>query len=308
VLEPAIQHISSGLAFATTGERVGYWAASELDLVAAMTDSTDTEQAQHYSLKHRVVAWVSQRLFDNVTYTVNHGLLKGMRRRGGLGWVPQLGSSNETAEHAFFRRLDLRGKVVYDVGAFVGLFTMHCARHAARVICYEPLDRNRSRLTENILLNSLQNVTIRPFGVGRAPATLVMAFDPLMPGGASLNPAIAKGIEADSASAQHRTVVITTLDIDRAAEQLPPPDFIKIDIEGYELDALIGAANTISAYKPALYLEMHGETMGEKRQKVASIVQFLEEVGYANIHHVESDSRITSANTAAAAEGHLYCV
>ena len=104
---------------------------------------------------HRVVAWISQRLFDNVTYTVNHGILKGMRRRGGLGWVPQwIAASAETKEHEFFRSLDLKGKVVFDVGAFIGLFTMLAsAKQAARVICYEPMDRNRRRLLENLKLN-----------------------------------------------------------------------------------------------------------------------------------------------------------
>ena len=42
---------------------------------------------RHYTLKHRVIAWISMHLFDTATYTVRHGLLKGMKRKGGLGWV-----------------------------------------------------------------------------------------------------------------------------------------------------------------------------------------------------------------------------
>lgn len=30
----------------------------------------------HYTTKHRIVAWISQTLFDNVTYTVHHDLNK----------------------------------------------------------------------------------------------------------------------------------------------------------------------------------------------------------------------------------------
>ena len=38
---------------------------------------------QHYTLKHRLIAWISMHLFDTSTYTVRHGLLKGMKRKGG---------------------------------------------------------------------------------------------------------------------------------------------------------------------------------------------------------------------------------
>jgi len=65
-----------------------------------------------------LVAFVSQRLFGNYTYTIRHGLASGMRRKGGLGFLPV--NSGETAETEFLRKLPLAGKVVYDVGAFEG--------------------------------------------------------------------------------------------------------------------------------------------------------------------------------------------
>ena len=52
---------------------------------------------------------------------------------------------------------------------------------------------------------------------------------------------------------------------------------------------------------------MHGETIREKKTKVAEIVSFLWEVGYKRIRHVETGASITPENTAVAMEGHLYC-
>jgi hypothetical protein len=53
---------------------------------------------------------------------------------------------------------------------------------------------------------------------------------------------------------------------------------------------------------------MHGDTIAEKRRKVAEIVDILTEYGYQNIRHVETDVRITRDNSSVAAQGHLYAV
>src|SRR5258708_19494449 len=88
-------------------------------------DAKEELRFRHYSLKHRLVAWISQHLFDTTTYTVRHGLLKGLRRKGGLGWVPAIFSPGiATHEYRFWSDLDLNGMTVYDIGAFHGLLTL----------------------------------------------------------------------------------------------------------------------------------------------------------------------------------------
>src|SRR5271170_8134869 len=91
---------------------------------------------RHYTLKHRAIAWISTHLFDNATYTVRHGLLKGMKRKGGLGWVPSSFSPGiVTAEQKFWSDLNLTGMTVYDVGAFHGLLALFFASEAKAVVC-----------------------------------------------------------------------------------------------------------------------------------------------------------------------------
>jgi FkbM family methyltransferase len=255
---------------------------------------------QHYSLRHRVIAWISRRLFDRFTYTVRHGLIRGMKRRGGLGWMPAwLSRAAQTKEEMFWRDLPLDGLVVYDVGAFHGILTLFFASRCAQVIAYEPNEVNHARLIENIGLNNLTGVQVRKLGVGAQPGSGTLHYTPEMAGGGSLNPA------AIAPVSQH--VEITTLDHDIAAADLPAPDLIKIDIEGWELAALEGAHATLDAHHPALFLEMHGETMREKKRKASAIVTFLQGAGYTDIVHVETGAAITPANHNLAAEGHLYC-
>lgn len=270
--------------------------------------SKDDRPFAHYTLKHRIVAWISINLFDNLTYTVRHGLLQGMKRKGGLGWLPaSLSREAETPEQRFWKELDLRGLVVYDVGAFHGLLTLHFARQARQVICYEPNPRNRVRLKENLALNGIESVRVRDAGLGSQAQNLSMVYNPLMPGGGSVEPKTVEQLLHSAAPVLKEEIRITTLDIELSDPALPRPDFIKIDIEGWELEALRGGRNTLAAYRPALFLEMHGETMNEKKRKVAEIVACLNEFGYRDIRHIESGTAITAENSTVAVEGHLYC-
>jgi FkbM family methyltransferase len=259
-------------------------------------------------MKHRLTSWVSSNLFDGMTYTVRHGLLKGMKRKGGLGWIPeQFSPGIMTAEHAFWQSLDLRGMTVYDVGAFHGLLTLFFSTRAKQVVCFEPNTRNHKRLMENLALNKLENVQVRKFGVGSRSETLQMIGSPLMPGGASLDRKAQEEMERSKGATMAEEISIITLDEEIPRAGLPVPDFIKIDIEGWEIEALRGARQTLESHQPTLFLEMHGATLGEKKRKVAEIVEFLWSLNYRNICHIESESNITPANSATAMQGHLYC-
>jgi FkbM family methyltransferase len=244
-------------------------------------------------LKNQTVSWISKNLFDSVTYTVRNGLNKGLRRRGGLGWLPF--ESNDTPELRFWKELDLDGKVVYDIGAFHGLLTIYFARRARMVVAWEPNSRNRQRLKENVRINAFRNVIVRPYGLSSEPMQAKMSFDPLAPGTASIDTRIAGGAEEE-------VVEIRMLDQEEGLEN---PDLIKIDVEGFELNVLDGGLKTLERH-PALFLEMHGADPADKRERVKTIVNRLWSLGYRNILHVESGARITPENTALAAQGHLY--
>ena len=260
----------------------------------------------HYTLRHRVIASISQRL-DGLTYTQRHGLIRGMKRQGGLGFLPAVlaGGGRETAEHAFLRSLDLSDRVVYEIGAFQGLLTLFFSSRAREVIAWEPNPPSYERVMQNLRLNGRSNVRLRNFAVGREPGTLTLLSDPLMPGGTSGDPTVASQIQASSA-VRRVDVPVVTIDDEVAAAALPPPHLVKIDIEGMELAALQGMARTIDAHHPQLYLEMHGATMEHKEAAVAAIVAFLESHAYDRILHVESNTPISSANARVAREGHLF--
>ena len=142
----------------------------------------DDQPVRHQSFQNQVKSWISNSLFDKFTYTIRRGPIKGMKRKGGLAWIPDwLVKDHRTPEQKLFTDLELDDKVVFDVGAFEGLTTLLFARRARRVVSYEPNPRNAARLLHNLKLNDVHNVTVRQTAVGAALGTAEIAWHSTAP-------------------------------------------------------------------------------------------------------------------------------
>lgn len=266
--------------------------------------SQEQSTIEHFSTRQRLISWISQRVFGNVEYTCRHGLLAGLKRKGGLGWLPaSLSGSLEDEELRFWRAQTFTDRVVYDVGAYHGLLGLYFAKSAQQVVCFEPNDYNRMRLTDNVSINRMTNVHVRPVGIGASVATGTLVYSPLMTGAASIVPSDAPP-RAGTEEAVRKSVAISTIDVE-VNSGLVPPDFIKIDVEGLELAVLQGASQVLAERRPELFLEMHGNSIQEKRANVRAIVDFLVCAKY-RILHIESGSLVVLDTADVAMEGHLF--
>jgi hypothetical protein len=59
------------------------------------------------------------------------------------------------------------------------------------------------------------------------------------------------------------------------------PEFLKIDIEGYEFEAIKGSQEFIARHKPTIFLELHLNYLDERQLSARSIVTMLLEAGYS---------------------------
>src|SRR5690349_13991531 len=82
----------------------------------------------------RLVNLFARPITNRITYVARCGVATGLRRRGGMGFIQR----PQSLEEDFVCRIDLKGKTVFDVGAFEGLFTLRFASQAARVVTFEP--------------------------------------------------------------------------------------------------------------------------------------------------------------------------
>jgi FkbM family methyltransferase len=261
----------------------------------------------HFGLTHRVRASIS-RMLDGHTYTIRHGLAKGLKRKGGLGFIPSwlAAGVDSTPEVRLFTSLNLSGRTVFDIGGMQGLCTLFFATRARTVVVYEPNPASRQRLEDNVRLNRLSNVVVRPVGLGSSAREVELVFDPRMIGGASANDLISRQIRETSPNSRTERIQVVRLDDDVIGQQLPAPDFVKIDVEGMELEVLQGMREVLRRSRPKLYIEMHGATADDKRANARRVVEELSANGYT-MTHVESGAPVSLVTSERAAEGHLFC-
>ena len=141
-----------------------------------------------------------------------------------------------------------RGDVVLDAGANVGVFTRKALwAGASKVIAIEPGPENVECLRRNFAAEIADGrVVIYPKGVWDKDDILKLSVDPV----SSAKDSFVRPIE----TAEFINVELTTIDKMVAELGLARVDFIKMDIEGAEQKAVVGAKNTIAKFHPRMAL------------------------------------------------------
>lgn len=144
--------------------------------------------------------------------------------------------------------------VALDIGANQGVYA--CAfglsvGPAGRVIAVEPIPRQVARLTENLKLNGLRNVSVVDAAISDRIGTAELDLS-----AGDTSASIVTGFGNDRIN-----VKTTTIDEIVRENGLGRVDFIKLDVEAAELLALAGADETLTAYRPTLCLEAADEAL-----------------------------------------------
>lgn len=171
--------------------------------------------------------------------------------------------------------------VVCDVGAHAGQFARLFAAMAPRghVYAFEPGAYARSVLEPALRLRRVANVTVVPCGLADEEGSLELQV-PVKRSG-SLGFGLAHLGQPDGRHpVQREAIALTTLDLfahDRGLERL---DFIKADIEGWEIRMLDGASETLARFRPALLLELVAGSLERADDSPEDAWDILRPLGY----------------------------
>lgn len=253
-----------------------------------------------------VIKKIINLFFPNRVYKIRYGIAKGCYRKGGFGFIPK--ANKNKIEIQFLLNLDLKNKTVFDIGANHGMFSLAFSRAVqpnGRIVSFEPNPIVYQELLCNLEVNDFSNIQTFQVALGSYEYKSQLIFDTTHTGTGSLNNKVSDNFIATN-TLEKIDVEVISLDYFCSNNDIPSPEFLKIDVEGFEFDVLKGMENTLENKKPELYIEIHGATFKDKEANIQNIVRLLERYNY-NIMHIETDEKITMKNAINAREGHLYC-
>lgn len=143
----------------------------------------------------------------------------------------------ESDETSALRERLRNASVFVDVGANLGYFVCHARQLGAHVIAVEPLPQNLGILYRNLTANGWNDVEVFPVALAPQPGTAVIY-------GGGTGASLVNHWSGTSEAWRH-TIAVSTLDIVLGGRFSGERLLIKIDVEGFELGVLKGAAGTL---------------------------------------------------------------
>jgi FkbM family methyltransferase len=172
-------------------------------------------------------------------------------------------------ETAVFKRFIRPDDVVYDIGANFGWTTALAASLASHVYAFEPTSTALRLLRATAA--GRPNVTVYPIAMGDSDDQI----DCYVSSQGNMSTVGSPNQFAPTVRSVEK-VAIRKLDSLIQSDHLPLPDFLKCDVEGYELKVFTGARETLRQASPIVFFEFgpgYGEVHGYKLSDLRNIIQ-----------------------------------
>jgi len=159
------------------------------------------------------------------------------------------------------------GKQFLDIGANVGLYAIRLAKNFEQIITVEPHPVNNYILRKNIELNNLNNVSMLEVAAWRRAD--ILYFNQMTSDSLAADATVKENSDKNAVVPPFPVLAVPLDDYNFS------PDFIKMDIEGGEFEAIYGLIETIKRSKPIMLIEVHqpptGRTIAEFNDIMISI-------------------------------------
>jgi len=239
-----------------------------------------------YSARHhrvqRIMLTLSGKLLRG-PQRVSHGVGQGLLfQNSGSNIGYSLGTTEPLVQDALIANLH-PGMVAYDLGCNIGFFTMIMGRLVesnGHVFAFDPILTHTRACAHNADLNGFKNVSTVTAAVGSINETAELQITEL----GTASSLFQAGRGRPTGYLRSEQVRVMTIDEFVYGQGNPPPTFVKIDVEGQEVNVIEGMRRTIEEHRPVILCEMHGNN--------TQIADLLAELGYAtSVLEVSDDLR-----------------
>lgn len=175
----------------------------------------------------------------------------------------------------YFRTQQLtEGDVVIDAGTYIGVFTIYASKKvgsSGKVYAFEPDPQTLKKLKQNLSINGVSNVVLVDKGLWSEETNLIF----------KKGQELSSSFIIDSSGGDNSDVIevpVTTIDNVLGEEVINGRLFIKMNIEGSEIEALKGAVKTTARHKPFMVIRTNHIVDGATTDK--PVESFLKQFGY----------------------------
>jgi FkbM family methyltransferase len=166
---------------------------------------------------------------------------------------------------------------VIDAGANMGHLTLKFAKNCplGQVFSFEPDSDNFTSLCENVNLNHLDNIQL--FQTALSDKSGKAQLYKLFPNNPGANRILSNEPDIPTASEMVR---VSTIDEFFKQNIFGSIDLIKIDVEGFELFVIKGAAELIKKCKPTLFVELSAINLMQQNCKPSDLIDYIQNLNY----------------------------
>jgi FkbM family methyltransferase len=193
-------------------------------------------------------------LLRNREGRIQKGLGRGLRFNGANSAVGFVLGTHDYEVQCALQYLLQPGMLTFDIGANVGFTALLAARQVGptgRVVCFEPLPANAEQIRHNARLNGFDQIDVHCTALGRDDGEAEFQL--------SESPTWGRLTQSGTAPRPNGIIRVPVRRLDSlvAADALPPPALVKMDVEGAEADVIAGSRALLGKARPLLIIELH---------------------------------------------------
>lgn len=179
-----------------------------------------------------------------------------------------------------------KGMVCLDIGANIGYYVLLESKAIGkdgRIIAIEPSPDNFKFLQKNIDGLNAKNIEAYNFAAGHTEGQIRFFLNERSNG----CKALLENEEPPNRPGKVIQVPIRRLDSFIDEKKIDRIDFLRMDVEGFELYIIEGMKNALKKYKPIIQLELHKRQIGEEGTK--KFFKIMKDLGYEVKNYIPRD-------------------
>lgn len=155
--------------------------------------------------------------------------------------------------------------VVVDIGANIGYYALQEARVVEKVIALEPAPENYRTLQANVGLNRYGNAQVIRLAIGDCKGEI--GFE------------LSRACNWNSVSPAGGDIKVSIVPLDSLLDG-HKVDFVRMDVEGYEMKVLKGMAGILRYNRPRMFIEVHRDKLRNYGSSQRELLEYLAQFGY----------------------------